>query len=79
MRHLMSRVLVLLVLVGFLVFFNAPKSEAVALACSTPCQQACWATYRPCLGPNSPDFFSAAPTITLASKLAVAAQRVIYL
>lgn len=57
MRHLMSRLLILLVLVGFLAFFNAPKSGAVALACNSPCQQACWATYRPCLAPNSPDFF----------------------
>ncbi len=54
MRHLTSRVLSLLVMVGLLVFFGASKSEAVAGA---SCTQDCYNQYSACLGYGQGDFF----------------------
>lgn len=54
MRRLMSRVLTLLMLVGLLVVFGAPKSEAVV---SANCTQDCYNQYSGCLGYGQGDFF----------------------
>jgi hypothetical protein len=54
MRHLTSRLLSLLLLTGLLVFFSAPKSEAVV---RLTCQQDCYNLYRACLSQGQGDFF----------------------
>lgn len=54
MRHLTSRLLTLLVMVGLLVFIGASKSTAVIRA---TCAQDCYEQYRPCLSQGQGDFF----------------------
>jgi hypothetical protein len=51
MRRLIFRVLVLLLMVGFLIFAPTRKSEAVS--CDGSCYQACYAQYRECLLTNA--------------------------
>ena len=55
MRHLKFRVLVLLLMVGFLFFAGAARSGAVMGAPS--CAQACYNLYSECLGGGQGDFF----------------------
>jgi hypothetical protein len=54
MRQLTSRVLVLLVMVGMLVFMGTSKSQAVVNA---SCPQDCYNLYSACLGQGQGDFF----------------------
>jgi hypothetical protein len=46
MRHLMLRVLVLLLMVGFLIF--APLPESKTDSCVSPCYQSCISQFREC-------------------------------
>lgn len=55
MRHLTSRLLTLVVMVGLLVFFSASDSKAVASA--TNCTQTCYSQYSACLGQGQGDFY----------------------
>ena len=54
MRHLTSRLLTLVVMVGLLVFFSASDSQAVANA---GCTQDCYSQYSACLGQGQGDFY----------------------
>lgn len=47
MRHLTFRVLILLLMVGFLTFSNTGKSQAVA--CNGSCYQSCYNEYTACI------------------------------
>lgn len=51
MRHLMFRVAALLLMIGFLVFAPARKSEA--FSCDGQCYQDCYAQYKECLLTNA--------------------------
>jgi hypothetical protein len=55
MQHLTIRLLVLLVMIGFLVFSSMTTSKAGA--CDGACRQACWVIYEPCLAHGQGDFF----------------------
>ena len=54
MRHLTSRLLSLLAMVGLLVFFSTSKSGATVAA---SCTQDCYNQYSACLGQGQGDFY----------------------
>jgi hypothetical protein len=54
MRHLTIRMLVLLLLAGFLIFAPMQKSKVKA---DGACTQACYNMYSACLGGGQGDFF----------------------